>query len=122
MLKIDIIENNIYYFKVNDILIEDFNNFINYFDNVFKKKINFEIIFDLSDLTMKDLLFSKQMLHFMNKNKNNTTLYINKTAIIVNKTFAYFLNIFIFSFYKPIKPNIITDNYNDSLLFIKNIK
>ena len=56
----------------------------------------------------------------MEKNKNKTEQYLNKTAIILNnKIIVTLLNNFIFSIYKPVKPNIITDNLNNSILFIK---
>ena len=114
------IEDNIYYIKTYDISTLDINNFIIYLTNIFEKKKNFSIIFDLKELLIQDFLFSKKILDFMKKNKNKTEQYLNKTAIILNnKIIVTLLNNFIFSIYKPVKPNIITDNLNNSILFIK---
>ena len=114
------IEDNIYYIKTYDISTLDINNFIIYLTNIFEKKKKFSIIFDLKELLIQDFLFSKKILDFMEKNKNKTEQYLNKTAIILNnKIIVTLLNNFIFSIYKPVKPNIITDNLNNSILFIK---
>ena len=114
------IEDNIYYIKTYNISTLDINNFIMYLTNIFEKKKFFSIIFDLKELLIQDFLFSKKILDFMEKNKNKTEQYLNKTAIILNnKIIIKLLNNFIFSIYKPVKPNIITDNLNNSILFIK---
>ena len=114
------IETNIYYIKTYDISIKDLNNFITYFKNIFNKKKNFSIIFDLTEIVIKDFLFSKRIINFMEENKNNTTKYLNKTAIILNnKIIITLLNNFIFSIYKPLKPNIITNNLENCISFIK---
>tara|TARA_B100001564_G_scaffold2061_1_gene1837 strand:+ start:6423 stop:6779 length:357 start_codon:yes stop_codon:yes gene_type:complete len=110
------IETNIYYIKTYDISTKNLNDFITYLNNIFEKTEHFSIIFDLSELLIKDFLFSKKILDFMDIYKNKTNKYLNKTAVILNnKIIITLLN----NIYKPVKPNIITDNLEKSILFIK---
>tara|TARA_Y100000589_G_C26666361_1_gene432036 strand:+ start:66 stop:428 length:363 start_codon:yes stop_codon:yes gene_type:complete len=120
MLNYNLLENNIYYFKFSNINNEEFSDYCNYFESLFKKNINLKIIFDLSELSLNDLFYSKKKIEFMKKNYNNTLQYIQKTAIIIsNNTIKNLINTCIFSIYKPTKPNIITNNINDAMLFLK---
>ena len=113
------LNNNIYYFKLYDIQQNEFDHFIHNFNLLFKKKVNFKIIFDLSNLTVQDFLFSKQFLLFMKNNAIKTKKYIDKTSIIIpNEFIRKNINFCIFNFYKPIKPNEITDNFENALHFL----
>ena len=113
------ISNNIYYFKLYKIKQNEFDHFIFSFNLLFKKKLKMKIIFDLSDLTIHDFLFTKQLLKFMNDNQNNTKKYIIKTALIIpNEFIRKNINFCIFNFYKPIKPNEITDTLENAMKFL----
>ena len=115
------ISNNIYYFKLYKIKQNEFDHFIFSFNLLFKKKVKMKIIFDLSDLTIQDFLFTKQLLKFMNDNQNNTKKYIIKTALIIpNEFIRKNINFCIFKLYKPIKPNKITDSYKNAFIFLNN--
>ena len=115
-----IIKNNIYYFKLSKIQEDEFENYCNYFHSLFDKDENLKIIFDLSELCMNDFLFTKQTLEFMKNNYYNTEKYIDKTAIIIeNEVIKNLINVVILSVYKPIKPNLITNTFNEALLFVK---
>lgn len=103
--------------KLNNNLFEDF---CNYLTSLYEEKKSFKIIFDLSNIEFKDFLFSKKLIEFMKENKENTHKYIIKTAIIVpNKNIATFLNNFIFSFYEPQHPFIITYSFKNAKDFLE---
>ena len=113
------IGNNIYYFKLYEIKQNEYDHFIFNFYFLFKKKVNFKIIFDLSNITVKDFLYSKQFINFMKENKPKTEKYIDKTAIIIpNEFIRKNINFLIFNFYKPIKPNEITDTFENAMKFL----
>lgn len=113
------LNNNIYYFKLYKIQQNEFDHFIFNFNLLFKKKVKIKIIFDLSDVIIKDFLFTKQLLKFMKENKKKTEKYIDKTSIIISNEFIRKnINFCIFNFYKPIRPNKITDTLENALYFI----
>ena len=109
-----------HYIEIYNITNINFDNFSLYITNLYKKKQQFKIIFDLSNIQFTDLLYSKKLIDFMKLNKDNTFKYIIKTAIIVpNKNIELFINTFIFKFYKPQHPCIITYSLNNAIYFIK---
>mgnify|MGYP001439828996 FL=1 len=113
------LNNNTYYFKLYKIQQNEFDHFIFSFNLLFKKKVKIKIIFDLSDVIIKDFLFTKQLLKFMKENKKKTEKYIDKTSIIISNEFIRKnINFCIFNFYKPIKPNKITNTLENALYFI----
>mgnify|MGYP001177184730 CR=1 FL=1 len=113
------LNNNTYYFKLYKIQQNEFDQFIFNFNLLFKKKVKIKIIFDLSDVIIKDFLFTKQLLKFMKENKKKTEKYIDKTSIIISNEFIRKnINFCIFNFYKPIKPNKITNTLENALYFI----
>lgn len=113
------LNNNIYYFKLSEIKQNEFDNFIFNFNLLFKKKVNIKIIFDLTNLTISDFLYSRQLLIFMKENKIKTEKFIEKTSIIIpNEFIRKNINYCIFNFYKPIKPNKITDTLENALHFL----
>ena len=115
------LNNNIYYFKLYDITQTEYDHFIYNFESLFNKQKNFKIIFDLSHLTILDFLFSKQFLLFMKNNAIKTKIYIDKTSIIIpNEFIRKNINFCIFNFYKPIKPNEITDTFENAINFLNN--
>ena len=55
----------------------------------------------------------------MKENKKKTEKYIDKTSIIISNEFIRKnINFCIFNFYKPIKPNKITNTLENALYFI----
>lgn len=114
-------DNNIYYFKLANLIEIEFINYINDFDYIFNKKKKFKLIFDLSEISIKDGLYIKPNIIYMNKNKNNTNKFLIKSTIIINNdTILKIINNLILSIYKPIKPNIIVNNLNEAFEFINN--
>jgi len=112
-------DNNIYYFKLANINKNEFIKYINDFDYIFYKKKTFKLIFDLSEISIKDVIYIKPKIIYMNKNKNNTNKYLLKSTIIIsNEIILKLINNLIFSIYKPIKPNIIVNNLNEAFEFI----
>lgn len=108
------------YIKISELNNNIFEDFCKYLTSLYEKKHSFKIIFDLSNIEFKDFLFSKKLIDFMKVNKENTYKYIIKTAIIVpNKNTATFLNNFIFSFYKPLNPFIITYSFKTAKEFLE---
>ena len=108
------------YIKISNIDDNTFNNFCSYLTTLYNYQKPFKIIFDLSNINFKDFLYSKKLIDFMKINKENTYKYIIKTAIIVpNKNTADFLNRFIFSFYEPQHPFIITYTLNNAKDFLE---
>ena len=72
-----------------------------------------------ASLTIQDFLFSRQLLIFMQENKIKTEKFIDKTSIIIpNEFIRKNINYCIFNFYKPIKPNKITDTLENALHFL----
>ena len=111
--------NNTYYFKLYNIQQNEFDHFIFNFNLLFKKKVKIKIIFYLFNLTNKYFLFTKQLLKFMKENIKKTEKYIEKTSIIISNEFIRKnINFCIFNFYKPIRPNKITDTLENALNFI----
>ena len=111
-------ENNFYYVKLGNLSNDDFMNYISFFKNIFSKEEKFKIIFDLTNISFKDIRFSKKKLQFMIDNKENTRKYLIKSSIICNDFQLFLLNKFILRFYKPIKPNYITDKLNKAVFYI----
>ena len=113
------LNTNIHYFKLYELKQNDYDHFVITLSLLFKKKINLKIIFDLSSLTVKDFLYSKQFINFMKQNKNLTEKYIERTSIIIpNEFIRKNINFLIFNIYKPIKPNEITDTLENALNFL----
>lgn len=113
------LSNNIYYFKLYNIKQNEYDHFIYNFNSLFNKKKILKIIFDLSDVSIQDFLYSKQILNFMKKNRQKTEKYIEKTTLIIPNDFIRKnINFFIFNFYKPIKPNEITDTLENAIDFL----
>lgn len=114
-------DNNIYYFKLANLIESEFINYINDFDYIFNKKNKFKLIFDLSEISIKDALYIKPNIIYMNKNKNNTNKFLIKSTIIINNdTILKIINNLILSIYKPIKPNIIVNNLNEAFEYLNN--
>ena len=108
------------YIKISKVDNKIFQDFCDYLTSLYEEKRSFKIIFDLSNMEFKDFLFSKKLIDFMKINKENTYKYIIKTAIIVpNKNIATLLNNFIFSFYKPQHPFIITYSLKNAKDFLE---
>ena len=56
----------------------------------------------------------------MKENKQKTKKYIDKTSIIIpNEFIRKNINFCIFNFYRPIKPNKITDTLENKIKFYK---
>lgn len=112
-------DNDIYYFKLFDLKQNEYDHFLFNFNLLFNKKKHVKIIFDLSNLTVKDFLYSSQFINFMKENKKKTEKYIEKTSIIIpNEFIRKNINFLIFNFYKPIKPNEITDTLENAMKFL----
>lgn len=108
------------YIKISKLNNNVFEHFCKYITSLYEEKHTFKIIFDLSNIEFKDFLFSKKLIEFMKENKENTHKYIIKTAIIVsNKNIATFINNFIFSFYEPVHPFIITYSLKNAKDFLE---
>ena len=117
------LKDNIHYFYFSYITSDEFDNYIKTFDNIFREECKFKIVFDLCDLHIHDTLYAVQKIKFMRENLLNTQIYIEKTAIIItDKLVLSLLNRWILSIYKPVKPNIITDDINEALHFLYNNK
>ena len=111
---------NIHIIKFKNINDNEILNYFDYLDNLYLKKKNFKLLFDISECTIFDSIYCKEQLNYMIINENNTKLYINKTSIFVNSNILKkLLDILIFSFKKPIKPNLISNNYLDCINFLK---
>lgn len=109
---------DIYYMKLYNINNKEFDEYIKYFESIYNKRELCNIIFDLSNIHINDFFYASQQLKFMTENRENTTNYINKTAIIVpNKIIENIINTVILNIYKPVKPNIITDNLENAVNF-----
>ena len=114
------ISDNIYYMKLSKINEDEFNTYKQSLVDIFLKKINFKIIFDLSDIYVEDFLYSKDQIEIMYTNKNNTEKYLDKSSIIIkSNVIKNIVNNIIFSIYKPCKPNIFTTSYEDALYFLQ---
>ena len=112
--------NNIIYFKFKNINDNDFNNYIKIFDKAYLNKNNFKVLFDLSEISIYDTVYSREQLNYMIKNKENTEKYLDKTAIYIkNNIIVNLLNVLIFSIQKPTKPNLITSDLNEAIKFIQ---
>ena len=119
MFNYENIGNDIYYFKLYNIKQNEYDHFIYNFNSLFNKKKNLKIIFDLSDVSIQDFLYSKQILNFMKENKEKTKKYIDKTAIIIPNDFIRKnINFCIFNFYEPLRPNEITDTIENAIDFL----
>lgn len=114
------LDNHIYYFKLGNLTKAEFENYINIFDSIYEKEEKFKVIFDLRQSKFKDVCYSKMNNMYMKKNLDNTQKYIEKTSIIITSSFIKtLLKRFIFAIYKPIKPNLITNNIKDAKTFLK---
>ena len=120
MFFVNEISDNIYYMKLSKLNKNEFDTYKKSLIDIFLKKINFKIIFDLSDICIEDFLYSKEQLELMNSNKNNTEKYLDKSSIIIKSDIIKnIVNSTILSIYKPRKPNILTTSYEDALLFLQ---
>lgn len=120
MFFVDEISDNIYYMKLSKLNKNEFDTYKKSLIDIFLKKINFKIIFDLSDICIEDFLYSKEQLELMNSNKNNTEKYLDKSSVIIKSDIIKnIVNSTILSIYKPRKPNILTTSYEDALLFLQ---
>lgn len=110
---------DIYYMKLYNVNNNEFDEYIEYFKGIYNKNELCNIIFDLSNIHINDFFYASQQLNFMKENRENTTNYINKTAIIVpNKIIENIINKVILNIYKPVKPNIITDTLENAVNFL----
>ena len=82
------------------------------------KKKKFSLLFDLTKLTISDCLYSKKQLEYMLENEENTKLYISKTSILVNTKFVMNALNLLFSLKSLVRPNLITNNLEDSYTFL----
>ena len=120
MFFVDEISDNLYYMKLSKLNKNEFDTYKKSLIDIFLKKINFKIIFDLSDICIEDFLYSKEQLELMNSNKNNTEKYLDKSSVIIKSDIIKnIVNSTILSIYKPRKPNILTTSYEDALLFLQ---
>jgi len=114
-------KNNIYYFKLANIQKDEFVNYINDFNLIFEKQVNFKVIFDLSEMSIKDSLYSKDNIIYMNNNKEKTNKYLDKSAIIIYNNFIKnLINNLILSIYKPIKTNIFVNKLSEAFDYLNN--
>jgi len=114
-------DNNIYYFKLANVNESEFIKYINDFDSILNKKNKIKLIFDLSEIFIKDILYTKQQNIFLNNNIDKINKYLIKSTIIINNDFIIkLINNLFFSIYKPIKPYIIVNNLNKSFEYLNN--
>lgn len=116
-----ILKNRIFYIKLFQLSDDDFTKYTNFMDNLYFQKKTFKIIFDLSEASIYDALYCSEQVKYMTDNEENTKIYIDSTAIIVqNSIIQNLLELLVFSIKKPIKPNLITKNINDAYTFLIN--
>ena len=89
------------YNNIND---EYFNSFINEWQNIYKYKKNFILIFNTINVSIISIKYCIKMSKFISKLKEEKVQFLQKSIIIINNNIVkYMLNI-IFTIQKPVAP------------------
>ena len=108
------------YNNIND---EYFNSFINEWQNIYKYKKNFILIFNTINVSIISIKYCIKMSKFISKLKEEKIQFLQKSIIIINNNIVkYMLNI-IFNIQKPVAPVYLIeldDNTNIKIIKIIN--
>ena len=105
------------YNNIND---EYFNSFINEWQNIYKHKKNFILIFNTINVSIISIKYCIKMSKFISKLKEEKIQFLQKNIIIINNNIVkYMLNI-IFNIQKPVAPVYLIElNDNTNIKIIK---
>ena len=105
------------YNNIND---EYFNSFINEWQNIYKYKKNFILIFNTINVSIISIKYCIKMSKFISKLKEEKIQFLQKSIIIINNNIVkYMLNI-IFNIQKPVAPVYLIElNDNTNIKIIK---
>ena len=96
---------------------DDFENFINKWRELYKKKKPFTFIFDTINTSLVNPYYCFLMASFISELKRNDTQYLNFSVIIVKNTAVRILLNIVFGIQKPVAPvYLIENNVNNKLL------
>jgi hypothetical protein len=93
--------------------IEDYNNFIQKWTELYADKKDFYFLFDTTNTAMVNIKYSYKMSKFISKLKEFPYQYLQQSVIIVKNRYIKFLLNIIFMFQKPVAP-VYMINYKDN--------
>ena len=114
----------IVYIKLNNNIKndDDFNNFINEWNNLNNNKKNYEMIFDTQNCGFINPKYCFYMAMFIKKLKKEKIKFLQKSQIIIYNNNILKLLELIFFFERPIAPvEICLKNNNNNIIKIINI-
>lgn len=110
---------NINLFKFyNDIHKEDFKKYEIKMDELYNKKKNFYLIFDLLEVGNVNLgLVFKQAKYMMERTELNKKFLVGSVILVKSTVVKGIINM-IFSIKKPVSPNLVTDSFQSGLEYL----
>lgn len=93
--------------------INDFNNFLIKWTNLYADKKDFYFLFDTTNTAMVNVKYSYKMSKFISKLKEFPYHYLQQSVIIVKDKYINFLLKMVFMFQKPVAP-VYMINYKDN--------